>query len=378
MRYFCRKCHEFTERDQDKCCTNCGASLVDAPMAPGTDIGGFEIITEIGRGANGVVYLAKQLTLERDVALKVLPEQRANDPEFVKNFLKEARAAAKLNHPNIVQAYDAGVSSLGTYFFAMEYISGRTLDENLKENGPLKVAQAINIALKVAEALDYAWEKQRLFHGDIKPDNIIMRNDGDVKLADLGLAATIFEEKSEEVMATPMYAPPEVIRGEHDKFGCKTDMYSFGASLYELFSGEPPHNEYDCGKVLEMHLHEAHMPLKEKLTGFPQNASDLVDSLLAKNPDERPDSWKEVIEQLQEIQEAGAEKSKSGHNNFKKIIFFILPALIILSGIVFYYLKESKKNDVPAIITATLDEELHGQKSTGSPKSKIFDVNKTA
>ncbi|QSH41649.1 serine/threonine-protein kinase [Lentisphaerota bacterium ZTH] len=363
MKYFCRECQTFTERDQDKYCVNCKTFLIDAPIAPGTEIGGFELLNEIGRGANGIVYLARQLTLERDVALKVLPEGKAEDPKFVTDLLKEARAAARLNHPNIVQAYDAGMSSQGIYFFAMEYIRGRTLDEYISEQGALPHKQGIEIAIKVAKALDYAWEKQRLFHGDIKPDNIIMREDGEVKLADLGLATTIFEEKSEEVMATPMYAPPEVIRAEHDKFGLKSDMYSFGAALYEIFCGEPPFNEYDCTRVMEMHLHEKHVSLKTRIPLFPAGLSDLVDALLSKKQEDRPKDWKSIICALKRIKiksrEFTAEKPAW---TYRKTVMAVSGLTIAAAG-VYFWLSDSEKMLPPAIESLQLEDKSETDKS---------------
>ena len=116
MKYFCKNCQSYTESDNKKCCRECGAALRDASIAPLTVIAGFKIIKEIGRGANGVVYLAEQTSLDRQVALKILPDVKAGDPDFVKDFLKEARAAARLNYPSIIQVYDAGVTNDGIYF----------------------------------------------------------------------------------------------------------------------------------------------------------------------------------------------------------------------------------------------------------------------
>ena len=307
MKYFCKICQLYKERDKKKCCVDCGANLENASICPTTVIAGFKIIREIGRGSNGAVYLAEQTSLDRKVALKILPDVKAEDTNFVKDFLKEARAAARLNHPGIIQIYDAGVSNDGIYFLAMELIDGKSLEEIIQSKGALKVQNAVKIMLELARALEYSWKKEHLFHGDIKPDNVMIRKDGKTKLADFGLAKTIFEEKSEEIMATPMYAPPEVIRAEHKKIGFQSDMYSFGVTLYEALCGTPPFNEADCQKVLYMHLQEYHTPLIEKMPEIDKSLSDLIDKLLSKNLIQRPSSWTEIVEKLQSIQTKKAE-----------------------------------------------------------------------
>ncbi|MDD5698086.1 MAG: serine/threonine-protein kinase [Victivallaceae bacterium] len=301
MQYFCKKCRSYTERDDDKCCPKCGADLKDAVIAPSTVIAGFKIIRELGHGANGVVYLAEQTSLDRQVALKILPDAQAEDPDFVKAFLKEARAAARLNHPNIIQVYDAGVTDGGIYFLAMELIDGEALESRILAKGALSAAAAVKIAIELAGALEYSWNKEHLFHGDIKPGNIMIGRDGQTKLADFGLAKTVFDETGEDIMATPMYAPPEVIRGERRQIGFKSDMYSFGVTLYEILCGTPPFDATDCDQVMDMHLHKNPLPLIERRPGIDRALSELVDQLLSKNPGQRPPSWTAVLKKLQAV-----------------------------------------------------------------------------
>ncbi|MBR4076726.1 MAG: serine/threonine protein kinase, partial [Lentisphaeria bacterium] len=158
--------------------------MIDTPVsrvAPGAIIADFIIQKELGRGGMGVVYLAHQISLDRPSALKVLSENYANDAQFVGNFIKEARAAAKLNHPHIVQAYAVGEDE-GIFYFAMEDIDGKTMKEVLKEQQLIPADQALLIVQQIAEALDYAWREQKLIHRDIKPDNIMLTNSGRAKL----------------------------------------------------------------------------------------------------------------------------------------------------------------------------------------------------
>jgi serine/threonine protein kinase len=361
MKYYCSKCCKNVKIDDSGHCLECSTLLAQKGLKKGTVIAGFEIDKELGRGANGVVYLGHQLSLERKVALKILPEDKAEDPEFVKNFLKEARAAAKLNHQNIVQAYDAGVTEDGIYFFAMELIDGETLDELIAREGALPFKKGLEIARKISGALDYSWTKQKLFHGDIKPDNIILRKDGEAKLSDLGLAKTIYEEKADEVMATPMYAPPEVIRGDKNRIGMKSDMYSFGATLYEIFAGEPPFNEPDPFKVLDMHLKDTHVPLSKKVPDIDHNLSLYVDRMLAKDPEIRPDNWREVTDFLRSVhigktEETPPEKNKSLNWILAGIISLVVLTLIC-GGTIYYYLSKEKQPELISSLDSSYERE---------------------
>jgi serine/threonine protein kinase len=345
MKFFCKICQSHQECDKNKCCSECGANLKEATIAPSTVIAGFKIVKEIGRGSNGIVYLAEQTSLDRKVALKILPDIKAEDPNFVKDFLKEARAAARLNYPSIIQVYDAGVTNDGVYFLAMELIDGKSLEEMIQSKGAIKSKNAIKIMLEVAKALEYSWKKEHLFHGDIKPDNIMISKDGKTKLADFGLAKTIYDEKSEEIMATPMYAPPEVIRAEHKNIGFRSDMYSFGVTLYEALAGTPPFNEGDCQKVLYMHLQQHHTPLIEKMPETDRSISDLIDKLLSKNLKKRPQSWGEIVESLE------AFKTKKTDLKLKsRLIAGVSAALIIIILAVAASLYYNKEKEPPKLV----------------------------
>ncbi|MDD5728610.1 MAG: serine/threonine-protein kinase, partial [Victivallales bacterium] len=338
MKYFCDKCESYTERDKDKCCRQCGADLRDAALAPETVLAGFVIHKELGRGANGVVYLAEQRSLGRKVALKVLSDAKSEDPDFVTAFLKEARAAARLNHPAIIQVYDAGLTDDGIYFLAMEFVDGKSL-EQVFQGRPMKADKAVRIALELARALDYSWNKEQMFHGDIKPDNVMIRKDGQTKLADFGLAKTVFDEKNknDEIMATPMYAPPEVIRAEHDRIGFKSDMYSFGVTLYEILCGAAPFTDGDYQQILARHLNEKPVPLSEKLPETDKSLSALIDRLLRKDPEKRPPSWRRVIEILEAVQtRVAVARSQFNWGTFIAVLLVIGA----LAGVVFLFYYE--------------------------------------
>lgn len=310
MLRFCNSCNKQVEpvasASGKDVCANCGAEISMLSMAQlrkGTVINGFMIEDKLGQGGMGVVYKAKQLNLERYVALKVLSDELASDVEFVERFFKEARAAASLSHANIVQVYDAGSTLDGIYYFAMELIEGETLDTRISRDGLLPQKDAMEIAVKIASALDYAWEKQKLCHGDVKPDNIILNSSGGAKLADLGLAKSIHDKSDfkDGIMATPLYAPPEVIAGDMHRIDFRSDMYSFGATFYHVLSGMPPFSGDDPETVMRKHMNDKPTSLSEVNRELNPAISDLVDTLLLKNPESRPPSWKEVCKSLDKI-----------------------------------------------------------------------------
>jgi len=260
----------------------------------GTSFAGYRIESELGRGNNAVVYQAEQLSLGRKVALKILLPELAAEPGYIENFLREARMAARLDHPYIVQAYNAGATSDGYYYFAMELVIGPSI-EKIRRNTPelLTFEFLFRVAIELAEALDYAWTVHHMTHGDIKPGNLLISKETkSLKLADLGLAQIGGTNTSDEIMATPLYAAPEVIRGEKSA-GVKSDLYSFGIMLYELLCGLPPFVG-SPQKVLEQHLYSKPQPLAERNPDLDPELIAFVEQLIDKDPAGRPENWEEV------------------------------------------------------------------------------------
>lgn len=271
-------------------------------LSPGTQIAGYRIEAELGQGAMAVVYRAVQLNLDRRVALKVLSDELAANQEFVGRFFNEARAAAALAHAHIIQAYDAGVTEDNIYYFAMEYVEGETLQQRIRRQGYVRPGPGIDLAIDIADALNYGWQRQRLTHGDIKPENIMINQAEESKLADFGLAKVAGHDfDGSDIMLTPLYAAPEVIRGQHPKGDCRADIYSFGATLYHLFGGTPPFPGERAQEVMQRHLTEPLEPLRQRNAAVPRRISDLVGSLLAKDPAQRPGDWETVLASLHSI-----------------------------------------------------------------------------
>ena len=243
----------------------------------------------IGSGGMADVYRAKDQLLERTVAVKILHQQYENDTEFIARFQREAKAAARITHPNIVNVYDVGVAE-GRHYIVMEYVPGRTLKERIKEEGALPVPEALRIARQIAGALAQA-HLTRLVHCDIKPHNILVMPDGTVKVADFGIARAVTESTmtyNDSIMGSVHYFSPEQASGT--TITPKSDVYSLGIVLYEMLTGHVPFDGNTAVSIARRHLDEEPQPLHSILPGIPPVVDALVMRMMAKDPAQRPDS----------------------------------------------------------------------------------------
>ena len=256
-------------------------------IPPGTRFGDYEILEELGVGGMGRVYRARDLTLERLVALKTLAHQFSTDSNFVQRFLKEARAAARLNHPNIVQIYDFGCID-SVYYLAMEFVDGHSLGAYLK-SGHFSEAESIQIIRHACRALSVA-HADGIVHRDIKPDNMMLTSRGEVKLVDLGIAKRIDEDQSltqtGQAIGTPHYISPEQIRGQKD-VDPRADVYSLGASLYHLVTGHTPYSGASGPIVMSMHLVEPLPDPRRFEAGLSEGVCRVIRKMMAKDRDQR-------------------------------------------------------------------------------------------
>ena len=232
-------------------------------LASGTRLGSYEVVAQIGAGGMGEVYQAHDTKLGRDVAIKVLPEAFAHDPERLSRFQREAKMLAALNHPNIATIFGLEHSD-GVKYLVMELVSGETLAERVKRDGAVPVEEALAIAKQIAEALEAAHEKN-IIHRDLKPANVKLTPEGKVKVLDFGLAKAFSDESATEdmsnsptlsraatmqgvILGTAAYMSPEQARGKPvDK---RTDIWAFGCVLYELFTGKPAFHGEDIADIL--------------------------------------------------------------------------------------------------------------------------------
>jgi serine/threonine-protein kinase len=261
------------------------------------EFGGYRLIEQIASGAMGSVYKAKQLSLDRVVAVKILKPQFSRKQEYVDRFVREARNVAKLSHPNVISGIDIGEQD-GLRYFVMEYAEGTTVGSLLARGGALDEARVLRVALQITRALEHAHEAG-LVHRDVKPDNILLTKDGIAKLCDLGLA-----KNSPEIgksVGTPAYVSPEQAKGTID-VDIRSDLYSFGCTLYHMLAGDPPF-EGNARVVMVAHLSEKAHPLREIDPEISPEMEAIVERLMEKDPDDRFASPKHLIGELEALED---------------------------------------------------------------------------
>ncbi|HZZ44969.1 MAG TPA: serine/threonine-protein kinase [Tepidisphaeraceae bacterium] len=273
-------------------------------------IPGYQLLSKLGKGAMATVYKARQLSLDRIVAVKVLPDRMSENPEFVERFYKEGKAAARLSHNNIVQAIDVGATPQGRHYFVMEYIEGKTLYDVMQpppvgEGRSFSEAEGLDIMIQITEALVHAHERG-LIHRDIKPKNILLTPQGVAKLTDLGLARAVDDKEAAESEAgkaygTPYYISPEQIRGEVD-IDYRADIYSMGATLYHMVTGRVPFDGETPSAVMHKHLKERLIPADHLNTALSAGIGEIVDVCMAKKREERYANTTYLLEDLRAVQ----------------------------------------------------------------------------
>jgi tRNA A-37 threonylcarbamoyl transferase component Bud32 len=261
--------------------------------------GGRYALSELlGAGGMAEVFLAHDRMLDRDLALKVLKEHYAKDKRFVRRFRKEARSAAALNHPNVVQVYDQGRSEDGRLYIAMEHVPGGNLKDLITRRGPLDPAEAARLASQVAEALGAAHERA-IVHRDVKPQNVLIDEAGEAKVADFGIALAASSSTTSgtnRVFGTASYMAPEQAMGE--RVGPASDLYSLGVVLYEMLTGVVPFEAESPLATAMKHVTEQPLPPRKRNPSVPEEMDALVMGLLAKNPENRYGSAAELVEDL--------------------------------------------------------------------------------
>jgi eukaryotic-like serine/threonine-protein kinase len=266
-------------------------------------IPGYKILGKLGAGAMAVVYKGRQLSLNRIVAIKILPKKLSENPEYVEGFYKEGEAAGKLNHPNIVQAFDVGEAG-GYHYFVMEFVEGKTIADDLAAGHIFSESEALDIIIQVAHALAHA-HACGLIHRDVKPKNIMISSNGIVKLADMGLArgmSDIEAAQAEEGKAygTPYYISPEQIRGKIDIDG-RSDIYGLGATFYHMVTGRVPFMADNSTDVMKKHLKEKLIPPDHINTTLSAGVSEVIEIMMAKQRENRYNNVEELLLDLEAI-----------------------------------------------------------------------------
>ncbi|MBX7112827.1 MAG: protein kinase [Myxococcaceae bacterium] len=277
-----------------------GSGTVSSLEPAGERIGDYVLERELGAGGMAVVHLAKEVSTERRVALKLMNTALAKDPQFIARFVQEAKASAGLRHPNIVEVYAYG-DEKGQPFIASEWVDGGTLDGMLEQAGALPVAVGLEIFSQVLEAIGYAHERG-IVHRDLKPANLLMSKTGLVKLADFGIAKTAQSAaltQTGATLGTPAYMSPEQAAGK--PVDGRSDLFSAGVMLYEMLSGTNPHQGEDPMSCLAKLLEPRTAPIDSRVADIPEAVAQLIDRLLERDVAKRPANAREVLTTLQPL-----------------------------------------------------------------------------
>lgn len=285
-----------------------GAATALPPDLTGRTLGDFQLLRRLGSGGMGQVYLARQLSLKREVAVKLLRNDLADNPTALKRFQAEAEAVARLSHSHIVQVYAVGEHD-GLRYMALEYVDGRNLRDYLDRKGPPDLPITLSIVRQVSSALHRAHE-HGIVHRDIKPENILVTRKVEVKVTDFGLSRyfagveNVRLTQSGVTVGTPLYISPEQAQGH--PVDHRSDIYSFGVTCYHLLCGEPPFKGMTAVEVALKHVTEPPPPLAEFRPDLPSDLCVMVHRMMAKNPVDRFQSAREVSRELARIRSANS------------------------------------------------------------------------
>ena len=282
----------------------------DFNLEPGTNLSHFKILRPLGQGGMGAVYLAEDLTLNREVAIKLMRRsvlESITDPtlrdKVEQRFIREAKSAAKLNHSHIAQVYEANFDDTNWYI-VMEYIEGASLDEEIRNEISYDTHDAIQLIREVAEGLKYAWDKYKIIHRDIKPANIMHTHSEGYKIVDLGLAKPVAQKKETldvtsvgQPIGTPYYMSPEQALG--DELDMRSDMFSLGCAAYEVVTGFRAFPGHSSSEIYNMMVNRQYIPLAECRGGLPQLIVKVINKLLEPNAVDRYQSYDDLLNDIQ-------------------------------------------------------------------------------
>ncbi|QDV51981.1 serine/threonine protein kinase [Gimesia fumaroli] len=307
----------------------------------GRQLDDFKILRKLGQGGMATVYLAEQVSLKREAAIKVMHNELMSDETHVRRFEREAKAAAGLTHPNIVQVYMTGDFE-GTHYIAQEYVRGINLREHLARNAPPDCTLILRIMRQVTAALNAAAEKG-IVHRDIKPENIMITSRKLIKVADFGLAQIAQSDERVELtqvgttMGTPLYMSPEQVNGK--PLDQRSDIYSLGVTCYHLISGRPPFHGETALSIAVKHLNEPPPSLSKRRPDLPVELCDLIHRMMEKDPDKRPANAAELMQAIKKIPEQPSLKQgrnwtslipfQSNRGFQKQLLAFILASLCL-------------------------------------------------
>lgn len=308
----------------------------------------YEILKILGEGGMANVYLAQDTILERKVAVKVLRGDLASDEKFVRRFQREALAASSLNHPNVVQMYDVGEDD-GNFYIVMEYIEGRTLKQLIKKRGKLTFSEVVDIMLQLTEGMSHAHDAY-IIHRDIKPQNVLILDNGLVKITDFGIAMALNSSQltqTNSVMGSVHYLPPEQASGKGSTI--KSDVYSLGILMYELLTGKLPFKGENAVEIALKHMKDPLPSLRREIDDLPQSIENIIIKATAKNPKNRYNNAREMYDDLKTC----LDKNRV---NEQRYIYQYLEQDLEDTKVIEPILKDNKETDKPVIKEIKKDE----------------------
>ena len=313
-KYECPECGHKIEWDDQRedeyiICTNCDQKLKSptaAMFSAGTRIGDYQIIKRLGVGGMGEVYLAEQKSMMRPVALKVLQKTLVADQSYLERFYREVRTLAQIEHPNIVKAIETGYEQEEEIcYFSMRYIKGEDLKKRLDVDGRMPEEDALNVVMHVALALQYVWDKYQLIHRDIKPANIIVTDEGEVQLMDLGISKSMKEKTRADLtmagmmVGSPYYVSPEQAKADKD-LDFRADMYSLGASFYHMLTGQLPFDNENTMAIIASHLTDPVPNPRDIFPEISEQSVKIVHKMMEKEKDNRYATWDDALNDIEE------------------------------------------------------------------------------
>jgi len=351
-------------------------------------IGGCLLLEKLGQGGMGTVYLARQLSLDRVVALKILSPNFAKDKEKRERFLKEAKASAKLHHPNIISIHSAGYDG-GHCYYAMEYIEGGSVKDIILKDGKIPEDRALEIIYEITQALHHAYQK-KLIHRDVKPDNFMITKEGGIKLCDLGLAKILEDDphmtQEGVFMGTPYYTSPEQAKGSKE-IDIRSDLYSLGASLFYMITGRHPFEGSNPISIITMHINDQPPLASKYLSSISKSTVHLIDKLLKKDPAERYQTPAELLDAIIEILKKHHKKNKTIRISQQMPVYekeesaglnFIKPIAITIGVIVIAYIGINMMKSKPKVPEPEQVQKLTSglSESFNSDKNKFIELLK--
>lgn len=340
----------------------------------GDPLGHYILVEELGRGGMGVVFKAHEESLDRHTAIKILSPRLARDPDLVTRFLSEARAVARLNHPNIIQVHYVGQQE-DIYFFAMEFVEGRDFLSIIRERKQLTEREAAEFVRQAAQGLLHA-QRKGVIHRDIKPANLMLSRDDVVKIADFGLARKVDVATGESlhltmsgaVVGTPHYMSPEQVNGE--KADHRSDIYALGATLYHMLAGRPPYVGESSALIMVHHLQSPLPPIREFNPSVSPATQAILAKALAKEPSDRYQGYEELIRDLDAIRAAPSTSTpgtwdQGGHRRAAIVALLILLA----AGLAWYFFRTPSQSR-PVTVTEAPSEPARAPTAVPVPAAE--------